>query len=66
MAGRPCHVSEYGYFDGKPPIQRRGPDRVVIGITGGSVACYFAINGAERLTEDLKNSPGSPASSSSS
>ncbi len=46
-------ISDYGYFDDKTPIQRRGPDRVVIGITGGSVACYFAINGTKRLAEEL-------------
>jgi hypothetical protein len=52
-AGTLVPISEYGYFDDKPPIQQRGPDRVVIGITGGSVACYFAINGTKRLAEEL-------------
>ena len=56
--GEAVHVSDYGYFDDdKPPIQKRGPDRVVIGITGGSVACYFTINGTRRLTEDLEKLP---------
>ena len=55
--GEAVHVSDYGYFDDKPPIQKRGPDRVVIGITGGSVACYFTINGSRRLTEDLEKLP---------
>jgi hypothetical protein len=55
--GAPVFVSDYGYFDDKPPIQRRGSDRVVIGITGGSVACYFAINGTKRLADHLKKLP---------
>ena len=55
--GRTVPVSEYGYYDDKPPIQKRGADRVVIGITGGSVACYFAINGTERLAEELASDP---------
>ena len=59
-------ISDYGYYDDKPPIQQRGPDRVVIGITGGSVACYFAINGTKRLAEELRATSGLPGRSWSS
>jgi len=53
--GRAVPVSEYGYIDDKLPFQTRGPGRVVIGIAGGSVACYFAVNGTRRLEAELAN-----------
>ena len=50
-------VSQFGYIDDKSPIQARGPDRTVVAILGGSVACYFAVNGTERLEAELADSP---------
>ncbi|MGC8640216.1 MAG: hypothetical protein ACP5XB_10120 [Isosphaeraceae bacterium] len=55
--GRVMPISEYGYIDDKLPFQSRGPDRVVVAILGGSVASYFAVNGARRLEADLAGSP---------
>ena len=55
--GRLLPVSEFGYIDDKDPIQARGPDRVVVAILGGSVACYFAVNGTDRLEAELSASP---------
>jgi hypothetical protein len=55
--GQPVPVSSFGYMDDRPPIQTRGPDRVVVGITGGSVACLFAINGTRRLEAELAGHP---------
>jgi hypothetical protein len=50
-------VSEFGYIDEKLPFQARGPDRLVIGITGGSVACFFGVNGTKRLEAELSRDP---------
>jgi hypothetical protein len=55
--GRKMPVSDFGYIDDKEPIQARGPDRVVVAVLGGSVACYFAVNGTRRLEADLARSP---------
>jgi hypothetical protein len=57
--GQPVPVSDFGYIDDKSPLQPRGPDRVVVAILGGSVACHFAINGTDRLAAEL--AAGSPA-----
>lgn len=51
-------ISDYGFLDDKSPIQRRGPDRVVLGITGGSFAAKFAANGAASLVRTLSKAPG--------
>jgi hypothetical protein len=50
-------VSDFGYVDDKLPLQTRSSDRLVIGITGGSVACFFAVNGEKRLKEALTRDP---------
>jgi hypothetical protein len=55
--GQPVPVSEFGYIDDKEPIQARGRDRVVVGITGGSVASYFAVNGSRKLGAELSKAP---------
>lgn len=55
--GQEVPVSEFGYIDDKEPIQARGPDRIVVAILGGSIACYLAVNGTERLEAVLANSP---------
>jgi hypothetical protein len=55
--GQQVPVSEFGYIDDKEPVQARGPDRIVVAILGGSVACYFAVNGTERLEAVLADSP---------
>jgi len=44
-------VGEAGLF---PP---RDPDRIVVGILGGSVAFFFSMEGIERLTEELTAHP---------
>jgi hypothetical protein len=55
--GRPMPVSRFGYVDDKEPIQTRRPDRIIIAILGGSVACHFAINGVAQLGEQLSSAP---------
>jgi hypothetical protein len=51
--GRDMPISEFGYIDDKSPIQTRGHERVVVAITGGSVASYFAVNGTKQLEAEL-------------
>lgn len=55
--GAAIPVSEFGYVDDKTPIQAREPDKVVVAILGGSVACYFAVDGVETLEAALSRSP---------
>jgi hypothetical protein len=50
-------VSQYGFCDVGPPIHKRGEDRVIIGILGGSVASIFARQGADALRTALRRSP---------
>jgi hypothetical protein len=49
-------VSRWGFLDDKDPIQARAPNRVVIGIFGGSVAWYFSLDGADALVRALRQS----------
>jgi len=50
--------SPYGISD-TPPVQHRSPDKVIIGIFGGSFADDIAYNMANELAEKLKPSfPG--------
>jgi hypothetical protein len=50
-------VSPYGYADANSPIQRRAGDRVIIAVTGGSVAWAFHRHGTARLSERLQTDP---------
>jgi hypothetical protein len=50
-------VTPYGYVDRIAPIQTRTPDRLVIGITGGSVAWSFHMFGTARLKAQLQKDP---------
>jgi hypothetical protein len=41
--GRPLRgVSSFGYLDDAPPLRQRSPERLLLGIVGGSVAMGFA------------------------
>ena len=55
--GRTMPINEFGFADDKPAIQKRGPDRVVIGIVGGSVAWQFSVSGEQALCDALRRSP---------
>jgi hypothetical protein len=50
-------VNRYGFYGKAPPDERAG-DRVVIGITGGSVALHFAREKADRLAALLREEHG--------
>jgi hypothetical protein len=51
-------VTKYGFCDKGPPVHKRSPDKVIIGVVGGSVASIFAEEGAASLTRALRAGPG--------
>lgn len=57
FAGRHFSINEYGFVDARSPLQRRSPDKVIVGILGGSVAEIFHRAAGERLKADLRASP---------
>jgi hypothetical protein len=50
-------INSFGFIDDGDPIQQRGPDKVIVGILGGSVAFWFSAHGAPALAAELKKSP---------
>lgn len=50
-------VSDFGFIDDRPPLHRRAPDQVLIGILGGSVAEQFGQGGADTLRAELQADP---------
>lgn len=50
-------VSDFGFPDDAPPVHRRSPDRVIVGILGGSVAEQFARDGFEHFKRELQKVP---------
>lgn len=47
-------ISEYGYADTGTPIHKRAPDKVIVGIVGGSVASIFHNKGTATLARELQ------------
>lgn len=50
-------VNDFGFRDDAAPFHKRGPDKVIIGLFGGSVAGQISRYGRVRLEEELKKSP---------
>jgi len=50
-------VNEFGFATPVSPLQKRGPDRLIVGILGGSVAYFVATDGARALAAKLLESP---------
>lgn len=50
-------VNEFGFLDAETPLRRKAPDRLIVGIVGGSVAENLARIGGEALVEQLASSP---------
>lgn len=50
-------VSEYGLFSDGEYLRPADPDRVVVGIFGGSVAFWFSLQGSEHLADELRKDP---------
>lgn len=55
LGGR--RVTEYGFIGDEGFFHAPAPDRVVVGIAGGSVAVFFLIHGADVLVERLREAP---------
>lgn len=46
-------VSDWGYVDDQPAIQRAAPDTLIVGVFGGSVAMWVSLDGVDTLKEVL-------------
>lgn len=55
--GRRLPVNRLGFIDDQESIQQRGDDRLIIGITGGSVAWQMSAGADEVIRNVLKQSP---------
>jgi len=51
-------ITEFGFRDTRTPIRKRGSDRLIVAVLGGSVARQFAWNGHETLARELSTIPG--------
>jgi hypothetical protein len=51
-------ITAYGFTGARSPIHKRGPGKVIVGITGGSVACMFGCQGGAALVRELGRAPG--------
>ena len=49
-------ISEFGFLDVASPLHHKAPDRVIVGILGGSLAEEFAAASLEALERDLRDS----------
>jgi hypothetical protein len=49
--------NEFGFMDDAPPIVERSSDKVIVAVTGGSVANQLSQFAAERLEKGLRASP---------
>ena len=58
--GAPSHsgvpISPFGFIDDKPPLQKRSPNKVLIGVFGGSVAWWLQALGEQAIREELVKS----------
>ena len=52
-------MTRFGFWtlDGRGPVRQRADDRVVVGVTGGSVASMFSRHGALALEEEFRRHP---------
>ncbi|MCA9055480.1 MAG: hypothetical protein KDA75_16680, partial [Planctomycetaceae bacterium] len=57
VVGDRLEVNRLGYGHPTDPVQKRGNDRFIIAVTGGSVAYYFAYFGGPQLIERLRELP---------
>jgi hypothetical protein len=49
-------VNSFGYSDREQPLRTRSPDKIIIGILGGSVAEQFAASASGSLIDELQKS----------
>ncbi|MCA9052314.1 MAG: hypothetical protein KDA75_00690 [Planctomycetaceae bacterium] len=57
LGGKPAAYNRLGFSHATDPIQKRSPERYIIGVTGGSVAWQFACIAGDRLIENLHQIP---------
>lgn len=50
-------VNDLGFIDPQKSIHKRSPEKVIIGVTGGSVAFWFSALGLQELERELKKAP---------
>lgn len=55
LGGR--RITQYGFIGDEGFFHAPSPERVVVGIAGGSVAVFFLLQGAETLVEELRKAP---------
>lgn len=55
--GKPVGVNEQGLLDTGPALHQRSPERLIVGICGGSVAWQFSYCAEERLRAGLQQLP---------
>lgn len=49
-------VTEAGFFDDKEPLQKKSPDKLLVGVFGGSVSWWASKLGASSFVQELKKS----------
>lgn len=53
QGAKPYVVNDFGLYDAAPPLRRRSPDRLLVAVTGGSVAHQFSVLSADELAAEL-------------
>ena len=48
-------VTDFGFYDSASPIRTRSPDKLIVGITGGSVAHNFSVLSSDEFSLALAN-----------
>jgi len=46
-------VTDFGFYDSASPIRKRSADKLIVGITGGSVAHHFSVLASDELSSAL-------------
>lgn len=54
IKGHKYPINQFGFIDSSTLLNKRGPDKIIIGIVGGSVAFWFSVQGDTTLTGELK------------
>ena len=55
--GKRIPVNRFGFVDDQESVQQRAPDRLIIGVTGGSVAWQMTVGAHDVIREILHQSP---------
>jgi len=55
--GKRIPVNRFGFVDDQDSVQQRAPDRLIIGVTGGSVAWQMTVGADDVIRKVLQQSP---------